>query len=203
MCGPVLDKDIEVTLGEDGEIRFRGPNVAKGYWNRPHASADSWDEEGWFHTGDLGSLDSEGYLSITGRKKELIVTAGGKKIAPDNIESKLKSIKYVSQAVLYGEGKPYCVALVTVDTASVKLPQGSAQQADKEKLLNEVHQKIWSEVENLNKMLASFESIKRIALIEEDFTIDNGLLTPTLKVKRSKVMEHFRDLIESLYEKTN
>ena len=113
--GPVLSPDIEMKIAEDGEIMFRGPNITSGYYRRPTATAAAWDRDGLFHTGDLGAVDDEGYLSIIGRKKELIVTSGGKKIPPQAIEDQLKTVPFVSQAVLLGDGKPFCVALLIVD----------------------------------------------------------------------------------------
>lgn len=196
--GPVLAKDIEMTLSEQGEILFRGPNIARGYHARAKATKESWDEEGWFHTGDLGSIDGDGYLTITGRKKELIVTAGGKKIPPEMIEAKLKAIKFVSQAVLVGEGKPYCGALITIDLA---LLQSGYKDGFNEEFWKSMYSQIWKEVEELNRSLASFETVKKIEILREDFTIENGLLTPTFKVKRSAVAKKYHSIIESFYTK--
>ncbi|NDC37019.1 MAG: long-chain fatty acid--CoA ligase [Proteobacteria bacterium] len=199
--GPVLARDIQLRIAEDGEILFKGPNITSGYWQRPTATAQSWDAEGWFHTGDLGSVDTEGLLSIEGRKKELIVTSGGKKIPPDPIEQRLKATGFVSQAVLVGEGKNYVVALVTLDEAAVRqwaqqagvvLQQSMHAQREVQELINR-------EVEKLNLSLASFETVKRVAILSEEMTVENGLLTPTFKVKRKEVAKRFSDLIESLY----
>jgi long-chain acyl-CoA synthetase len=111
--GPALAADNEVRILDDGEILLRGPNIAIGYYNRPEATAATWDEEGWLHTGDLGSLDADGFLTVTGRKKELIVTAGGKKIPPIKLEGLLQRSRYISQVAVFGDGKPYCVAIAT------------------------------------------------------------------------------------------
>jgi long-chain acyl-CoA synthetase len=205
--GPVLAPDIEIKIDQDGEILYRGPNITQGYYQRPTATAASWDKDGWFHTGDLGEIDGDGYLKITGRKKELIVTAGGKKIAPDNIEQKLRAISLVSQAVLVGEGRPYCCAILTLNIPVVK--EWLNNQGHKD-LLGEqfsasikqiILAEVWKHVEVVNQGLASFESIKRIHILEEDFTIENGLLTPTLKVKRKEVTKRFEQAISSIYEK--
>lgn len=200
--GPVLAQDIELRLSEDGEILFRGPNIALGYYNREIATAEAWDREGWFHTGDLGAVDDDGFLSIVGRKKEILVTSYGKNIAPEGIEGQLKTSVYVSQALLVGDGRPYCTALVTVDLETVR---GWAKKlgiscSDSELLADERLQSlIWKETEKVNSELASYESVKKIAIIPEEFTVDNGLLTPTFKVKRNLVLEKYDHLVENLY----
>lgn len=205
--GPVLAPDIEVRIAEDGEILFRGPNVAQGYYRREQATRAAWSSDGWFRTGDLGSLSQDGFLSVTGRKKELIVTAGGKKIAPELIEQRLKGFELISQAVLIGEGRPYCVALLTLNSEAARRileeqAPGQCNTADAQSLaLNEtVQARVRQDVEKLNRELASFESIKKIAIIGEEFTVENGLLTPTLKVKRHEVNKRFDDQIQALYE---
>lgn len=199
--GPVLAKDIEIKIETDGEICYRGPNITQGYYNRPTATKASWDSQGWFHTGDLGSLDHEGFLSIVGRKKELIVTAGGKKIPPEGIEQKLKASRYISQAVLMGEGKPYCVALVVLNLPEVRAhfqllgaPLGGELHTD-----TRVHALVWSDIVKINDSLASFESIKKIFIIPEEMTVENGLLTPTFKVKRKSVANRYLAEYEALY----
>ncbi len=199
--GPVLTSDIQVKLESDGEICFRGPNVTSGYWKRPTATAQSWDAEGWFHTGDLGSIDAEGNLSITGRKKELIVTSGGKKIPPDPIEQKLKGTGLISQAVLMGEGRNYVVALVTLDEIAVEA-WGKRKGIELNKpysAQNDVVDLINREVEKMNLSLASFETVKRVRILDEEMTVENGLLTPTFKVKRKEVEKRFSVLIDSMY----
>jgi long-chain acyl-CoA synthetase len=199
--GPVLAPDIEVRIAGDGEILFKGPNVATGYYNRPTATKQAWDDEGWFHTGDLGSISADGFLSITGRKKELIVTAGGKKIPPEVIEQKIKGSLFISQIVMLGEGKPYCVALVTINEEAVRQWGTREGMAFRGPLHEDasVKELIENEVNKVNKTLASFETIKRIALIGDEFTIDNGLLTPTFKVKRREVERRYASAIEGLY----
>ena len=188
--GPVLSKDIEQKIEADGEIAFRGPNISLGYWQRPTATSQSWTKDGWFHTGDLGLIDNDGYLSIIGRKKDIIVTSGGKKIAPQALEEKLKAHPQVSQAVVLGDGKPFCVALVTTRTAL------EAEQ----KMACEVS--IREYIQEMNKDLASFETIKNFHIIEEDFSVENGLLTPTLKVKRKLVEQRYLQELEDLYKRT-
>lgn len=178
--GPCLN-DVEVKIAEDGEILFRGPNVSPGYFNRPIATQESFGE--WFKTGDIGYLDDEGFLFITDRKKDIIVTAGGKKVAPQELENALKGYPPISQAVILGEGKPYIVALITVDP----LAEGNT------------HDRVQSIIEGLNESRASFEQIKSFRIIKEDFSIENGFLTPTMKVKRKLVAEHFKALVEEMY----
>ncbi|MCB0344445.1 MAG: long-chain fatty acid--CoA ligase [Bdellovibrionales bacterium] len=200
--GPVLDDDIELRIAEDGEILYRGPNIALGYHNREAATNKSWDSEGWFHTGDIGSVDANGFLAIEGRKKEIIVTSGGKNIAPHDIEEGIKSSKFVSQAVLVGDGRKYCVALVTLDMEFVKnwaKKQGITR-------LDEIHkneklrQLIWEDVERQNTQLASYETVKSVSILPEDFSVENGYLTPTFKIKRNLVEKNYKELIDSMYK---
>lgn len=199
--GPVLDHDIEMRVAADGEIQFRGPNVAKGYYNRPTATAQSWSADGWFSTGDLGSIDADGFLTITGRKKELIVTANGKKVPPDPIEQKLKRIELIAQAVLVGEGKSYCCALFTLNREVLDV------WAQKRGITLDVpphehpvvRDEIQRQLHGINAELANFEQVKRFRLLPEDFTVENGFLTPTFKVKRREVTKRFGALIEEMY----
>ncbi len=200
--GPVLSADVEIKITQEGEICFRGPNVARGYFQRATATSQAWDESGWFHTGDLGRVDAEGFLFIEGRKKELIVTAGGKKVAPEAIENKIKEFPLVSQALLFGDEKPYCVALVSVDHEAVHkwTELGKLPDADSEASADALFTVIWKHVQEINQHLASFESIKRIAIVGEEWTLENGLLTPTMKVKRKEVVKRYREQIEALYQ---
>jgi len=199
--GPVLAPDIEMKIAPDGEILFRGPNVAVGYHNRPQAGKEAWDKEGWFHSGDLGAVDSEGYLTITGRKKELIITAGGKKVAPENIEQRLVCSDLISQAMLVGEGRPYCVALVTLRKAALK----TWAEMHAENITGDFNQNkalvnaVWQEVQRVNKHLSSYEGVKKILILPEEFSIENGMLTPTLKVRRQEVLKRYGSLINALY----
>ena len=198
--GPVLSSDIQMRFEDDGEVIYKGPNIALGYWQRPTATAASWDQAGWFHTGDLGSVDDDGYLTITGRKKELIVTSGGKKISPLAIEEKLKTIPLVSQAVLVGDAKPFCISLLTLEPLALKdwLQQHGAQSADDPKLETFLR----ARVEEINRGLSSFETVKNILILKEDFSVDNGLLTPTFKTKRKAIEAQYGPQIEALYQKT-
>jgi long-chain acyl-CoA synthetase len=174
-----------------------------GYFNKPEATAEAIDEEGWFHTGDIGTLDADGFLSITDRKKDLIVTAGGKNIAPLPIENLAKTSKFVATAVMIGDRRPFPVMLVVPNAAQVKgwadykgLPHG-----DLEQLLGlpEVRQKIEREVRMTLRDLAQFEMPKKLLLLPREFTVEAGELTPTLKVRRRIVEQRHRAAIEALY----
>ena len=194
---------IELRIAEDGEILARGPNVMTGYYNKPEATADVL-KDGWFHTGDIGTIDPEGYLSITDRKKDLLVTSGGKKIAPQPIEATLKRSPLVAEAILLGERRKFAAALLIPDFPTLERrlqalgrPPGAREElvtrADVVSLYQEV-------VDALNRELSQFERIKRIAILPAEFTIESGELTPTLKVKRKVVEERWRDAIEALYK---
>ncbi len=195
--------DVEIRIASDGEIVTRGPNVMCGYFNKPQATAEAIDEEGWFHTGDIGIIDADGYLSITDRKKDLIVTAGGKNIAPQPIEILARTSKFVSSAVMIGDRRPFPIMLVVPNPAQVKgwvehkgLPDGELEQ-----LVNhpDVRQKIEREVRMTLRDLAQFEMPKKLLILPKDFTVEAGELTPTLKVRRRIVEQHNRQAIEALY----
>ena len=195
--GPRLDQDIEVRIAEDSEILFRGPNVSVGYFNRPAATRASWDADGWFHTGDLGSLDADDFLKIEGRKKELIVTSYGKKIAPEPIENQLKMSPLISQAVMVGDGRAYCCVLIVPDRLHLREhPAGQAANLESDPAVRALFE---AEIVRVNAELASFEQIKRFVVLDQDFTIENGLLTPTFKVRRREVSKRFAAEIEALY----
>jgi long-chain acyl-CoA synthetase len=201
--GPALEK-VEVRIAAaDGEIVMRGPNITQGYLHRPQATADAWDSEGWFHTGDVGHLDENGFLSITDRKKELVVTAGGKKIAPISVEGLFKRYPFISQALYYGDGKPNCVMLFTLNETELRamLKQQGFEVPSDAKLnsLPAVTALVDEAVKDANATLASYETIKSFAILGEDFTIENGLLTPTMKMKRKAIVARYKDTLESLY----
>lgn len=200
--GP-LTEGHEVRIAPDGEALLRGPCIFTGYLNNPAENAAALDSEGWLHTGDLGEVDADGFLRISGRKKELIVTANGKKIVPDPIETLLKAIPGVSQAAVYGDSKPYLVALLTLDPESVMAwaaRQGvTASSAAEVEASPRFAQHLADGVARVNSQLARFETVKRYAVAPEDFTMENGLLTPTQKIKRGPLYAHYHDLIEGLY----
>lgn len=196
--GPVLCDDIELKICDDGEIAFRGPNVTPGYWERPQATSESWDSDGWFYTGDLGVTDHNNCLSITGRKKEIIITSYGKKIPPDEIESKLCTSLFIENAVLCGEGKPFLSAVIALDQEQVRKNLNSAQLDFQSP---EVLSLISKELDLINNQLASYEQVRKFVISPESFTTENRMLTPTMKVKRALVYEKFFNEISSLYEK--
>jgi long-chain acyl-CoA synthetase len=193
---------VELRIAPDGEILARGPNVMTGYYNKPEATAAVLSD-GWFHTGDIGTLDDEGYLTITDRKKDVLVTSGGKKIAPQPIEAVLKRSSLVAEAVVLGDRRKYAVALIAPDFAALerRLKDLGRPAAPREELVTRadvlaLYQEI---VDALNRDLSQFERIKRIALVPAEFSISTGELTPTMKVRRKVVEERWRKQIEELY----
>lgn len=196
-------EEVEVRIGEDDEILVRGPNLMKCYFNKPEETAKVIDQDGWFHTGDQGKFDKYGNLIITGRIKELIVTSGGKKIAPVPIEAKICMSQHVEQIMLCGDKRQYLVAVVVPNRESIEQYAGEKnilfesyssllQQAEIKGLMR-------NEIEEATIHLASYEKVKAFVLLEEDFAIENGLLTATFKLRRSKVVDKYCDLIEAMY----
>jgi len=177
----------EVKLDEDGEILCKSPSVFVGYFKDPEATAAAFTEDGWFRTGDVGEIDDEGFVKITDRKKDLIITAGGKNIAPQNIENALKASRFVSQAVVIGDRRPYITALITLDDAEVQ-----ASGRDPQELVQEI-------VDDVNHDRVRVEQIKKFTILPRDFSQEDGELTPTLKLRRRVVQEHFAAEIEKLY----
>ncbi|MBX3275428.1 MAG: long-chain fatty acid--CoA ligase [Sandaracinaceae bacterium] len=189
---------VEIRIAEDGEIQVKGPNVFLGYFKDREATDEAL-VDGWLCSGDLGRVDEDGFLHITGRKKDIIITAGGKNITPKNIESGIKNHPLVHEAVVIGDRRPYLTALISVDPeafAAWKKERGEDGAAHE---LEEVHGSIWATVEEVNAKLARVEQIKKIAILPRPLSIEHNELTPTLKVKRAKVSEHFADTIEALY----
>jgi long-chain acyl-CoA synthetase len=195
-------RGVEVKIDSDGEILTRGPHVMRGYLNKPEATRECIDDDNWFHTGDIGVIE-DGFIRITDRKKDLIVTAGGKKIAPQPIENLVKSSEYVTQAVMIGDRRKYPVLLLVpnFDVLEKWAKGRNIIWSDRSQLLAlpMIHDKVEQEVRATLLGLASFESPKKIALLARDFSVESGELTPTLKVKRRVVETNYRDLIESLY----
>ncbi len=193
---------VEVQIATDGEILTRGPGVMMGYYNDPGATAEAIDSDGWFHTGDIGEI-RDGFLAITDRKKDIIVTAGGKNIAPQPIENRVKTNKYVSQAVMIGDRRKFPSILIVPNFEQLEswAKKENLQWTDRSQLLAlpAVQVKMNDEVLGELEGLAHFESPKKIALLEHDFSIERGELTPTQKVKRRIVDKHYRELIDSLY----
>jgi long-chain acyl-CoA synthetase len=195
---------VEVKIAPDGEILARGPNIMQGYYNKPDATTGVIDPDGWFHTGDIGALDDDGYVTITDRKKDLIVTAGGKNIAPQPIENVVKINPFVLNCVMIGDKRKFPIMLVVPDFEALQkwARSRNLEVGDKDAFIAQadVQAKVEREVMGSLRDLASFEMPKKIALLAEDFTIESGELTPTLKVKRSVVEEKYREKIEELYE---
>ena len=208
----------EVKIENDGEILLRGDHVMKGYYNNEQATAETIID-GWLHTGDVGEIDSDGYLSITGRKKEIYVSSAGKNIAPLVIEETMKSIPVVSQCFLVGDARKYCSALFTLDVGAILrdkiglesnvIPKDPGEQLAtlKEKghdlsdftESDELKSEIQSHVDDLNGQFSNPEQLKKFSILPRDFTIDDGELTPTLKIRRKHISENWSDVIESMY----
>jgi len=202
--GPAVP-GAETRIADDGEILLRGRCIMKEYWRQPEATAEVIDADGWFHTGDVGELDRRGHLRITDRKKDLIITAGGKNVAPQNIEGQLKALcPYVSQVVVYGDQRPYLTALITLSEPEL-LDWARVNRVRFDRFSDltgrpEVRVLVQEHVDRLNRDLASFETIKKFFLLDRDLSQEEGELTPTLKVKRKIVAERFRKQLGALYE---
>jgi long-chain acyl-CoA synthetase len=180
-------EDTEIRLAEDGEILIRSDSVFAGYYKEPEATAAALTDDGWFRTGDVGEIDDEGFLRITDRKKDIIITAGGKNIAPQNLENALKASRFVSQAIVVGDRRPYVTALVTLDEAEL-----SSSARDPQELVQNL-------VDDVNRDRTRVEQIKRFVILPRDFSVEEGEVTPTLKLRRRVIHEHFADEIERLY----
>jgi len=196
--------NAEVKIAEDGEILTRGPAVMLGYFKNEAETKDAIDKDGWYHTGDIGHIDSDGMLVITDRKKNIIVTAGGKNIAPQKIENMLTTSRLIEQAVVVGDRRKFCSALIVPsfdDVEKFTQEKGISFSSRKELCQNEqVRQLIQDEIDNVNKELASYEAVKKFVLLEEPFTIESGELTPSMKVKRKEVEINYKEEIDGLYE---
>jgi long-chain acyl-CoA synthetase len=192
----------EIMIAEDGEILVRGPQVMPGYYNLPEATAEAIDADGWFHTGDIGEIDGDGFLKITDRKKDLIVTAGGKNVAPQPVENRVKQSTFIDEVVMIGDRRPYSVLLVVPNQAKVQeWARSEGIDTTGEALLEDARVKSKIEQEALGRLgdFARFETPKKVALLSAEFTVESGVLTPTQKVKRRVVQERFADVIEGLY----
>jgi long-chain acyl-CoA synthetase len=200
--GQALD-NVDVKIAADGEILIRGANVAKGYLKQPEATAEVFEPSGWFHSGDIGRIDEDGFVFITDRKKDLIVTAGGMNIAPQNVENMLKADPFISQAMVYGDRKPYPVALITINPEELtKFARDNGILATDPGVIvkhPKVVERISRTVEEKNSQLQSYAKIKKFTILPADFTQDGGELTPTLKVKRKVVSNKYMTAIEELY----
>jgi len=195
--------EVEVRIGENNEILVRGPNVMKGYYNKPAETEKVIDKDGWFHTGDQGAFDERGHLKITGRIKEIIVTSGGKNIAPAPTEAKISMSSFIDQVMLYGDQKRYLVALVVPNQQIIEEFAGARNlqfQAYPDLLgSDEIKNIIKRDIIEATTDLPSYEKIKAFALVPEPFSAENDMLTPTMKLKRKKIVESYNDMLESMY----
>jgi len=216
----------EVKVAPDGEILIRGPGVMRGYYRHPEATREAIDADGFFHTGDIGELDSHGYLKITDRKKDIIITAGGKNVAPQNLENDLKSNPIISQVMIYGDRRKFLSALVTVNEEIARKvvesatapdqpggrhgsPRGPTPARRPEPLplayadlvkQKPVREAVEHAIQSLNGTLPSYQTIKKHEILPKDFSQEGGELTPTLKVKRKLVSERHRALLDAFYD---
>ncbi len=194
---------VELKLAEDGEILARGPNLTSGYFRDPERTHELW-EGGWLHTGDVGEFDVQGNLRITDRKKDLFKTSGGKYVAPQAIEAKLKTIRGVAQAVAVGDARRYITALLTLDpeNAPKAAAEAGIQERDPAALAKDERFRAWLErrvEEDVNSVLARYETVKKIAVVPGEFTVAGGELTPTMKLRRKEIVRKYADLIDTLY----
>jgi long-chain acyl-CoA synthetase len=200
--GPIIS-GVEVRIAPDGEILTRGPHVMKGYWNNPEATAQAIDPDGWFHTGDIGEVDRDGFLKITDRKKDIIINAYGKNIAPQPLEALLKSSPYIGTPVLIGDRRKYLAALIVPnfeklerDAAAIGVTAKSREELVSHEKVRDL---IQNEIDRFNQNLDRQEKIRRFALLPRDFTIDADEITPSLKVKRKVIDKKYKDVIDQLY----
>jgi len=195
----------DVKIAADGEILLKGPGIMNGYHDLPEATAEAIEADGWFHTGDIGELDAEGFLRITDRKKDMFKTSQGKYVAPSAISAQFKGIcPFASEIIVYGEGKPYCVALVTLDGDGIR--EWAVDNGLEGKTFGDIardtktRDAVAGYVEDLNKHLNRWEQVKRFAIVDRELTVEAGDLTPSLKLKRRVVVDNFHDKIDALYE---
>jgi len=197
---------VEIRIAGDGEILARGPNVMMGYYNKPEETADVL-RDGWFHTGDVGTIDGDGYLRITDRKKDLLVTSGGKKVAPQPIEAVLKQSPLVAEAILLGDRRRFVSVLIVPDFAALerRLKDLGRPPAERDVLVarDDVRALYDEIVQALNHELSQFERIKKVVVLPREFTIESGELTPTMKVKRKAVEENWRKEIDQIYRESS
>jgi len=198
---------VEIHIAEDGEIFARGPNIMLGYWHKPDATKEAVDVDGWLHTGDIGHLDPDGFLFITDRKKNLIATTGGKKVAPEPIEARLRASPYIAQAVCVGERRPYITALIVPNFENLEayfkergLRGMTREQMSQHQLTRAL---VEAAVKEANADLATFERIRRVEVLAKDFSLEAGEITPKLNVRRNVIVEHYQSVIDEMYLKTH
>jgi len=195
--------DVTIKIADDGEILAKGPNIMIGYFNKPVETAEALGPDGYFHTGDIGMLDEDGFLKITDRKKDIIVTAGGKNVAPQNIENELKTDPFIGNAMVHGDKRKFLSALIVPDFE--RLEKFAKEQGIEYGSMSELvkHEKVVAlmneRVEAVNNSLARYETIKKFAIMDKDFTLEDGEITPTLKVKRKVVSDKYKNILDSFY----
>jgi long-chain acyl-CoA synthetase len=197
---------VDAAIADDGEVLLRGGVVMRGYWKNEQATAEAIDADRWFHTGDIGELDSQGFLKITGRKKEILVTAGGKNVAPAVLEDRLRAHRLVSQCIVVGDQRPFIAALITLDADALPAwlkSKGKDESLSPEQLRDdpELLAELDAAVAEANKAVSHAEAIKKFRVLGSDFTEENGTLTPSLKLKRGVVMKEFGTEVEGLYQR--
>jgi len=195
--------NVQIKIAEDGEILAKGPNVMKGYYNRPDLTAEVIDADGWFHTGDIGEFVGGKFLKITDRKKELFKTSGGKYVAPQVIENKMKESRFIEQIMVVGDSRKFVCALVVPSLLQLEdwAKQNGVEITDKNKIVDnsKIKDLLNSEIERLNKDFGKWEQIKKITLLAEEWTVEGGQLTPTMKLKRKIILERYRPHIDEMY----
>jgi len=193
----------ECRLAEDGEIMVRGDGVFQGYLNKPEQTAETIDSEGWLHTGDIGEEDEAGFLRITDRKKNLLITAGGKNIAPSNIELLINRDPLISQVLVIGDRRKFLSALVTISAEEMESLQQSEQFSGHEvqAIIESEHivERVQSAIDGANQELARYENVRRYKILHREFSIEEGEMTPTMKLKRKVIEENFAEVIEGFY----
>jgi long-chain acyl-CoA synthetase len=196
--------EIEQQIAPDGEVLFRGKNVMSGYYKDPEETAETIDKDGWLHTGDIGEIDEDGFLRITDRKKAIIVTSGGKNVAPQRIEKIMRTSRYIDQVVVYGDKKKYLTGVVALDLDQIEewTTKHGIQFSNREELYKhpKVVELIDTEVQEKNKSLSSFETLKKVIIAPMEFSVDSREMTASLKVKRKVVTENYREQLDALYE---
>jgi long-chain acyl-CoA synthetase len=199
--------NVKIKIDHEGEILARGPNVMQGYFEQPEATRLMIDNDGWLHTGDIGAIDPDGYLKITDRKKHIFVSSGGKNIAPAPIESLLEESRFIHQIMLLGDKRPFCTALIVPDFEALdeidmthEVQIGDNRSTEMLATNEAVRGLIAAELERLQVSIATFERVRRFMLLPDQFTIENGMMTPTLKIRRKAVEDRYRELIDSMYQ---
>ena len=199
--GPPLP-GFEIRTDEDGEILIRSETVFKGYYKDPEATAAVLSDDGWLRTGDVGEIDEDGFLKVTDRKKDILVTAGGKNVAPQNIENELKTSKWISQALVVGDRRPYVAALITLDETEIgnwAAERGLDGDISTLAAHPEVQDIVQGVVDDANRDRSRYEQVKRFVILPRDFSAEAGEITPTLKLRRRAVLEHFEAQVDELY----